>query len=220
VRLVLEALRFAKTSLRPLKLALAGEMDDISPPLVGTRRKDGETRREWNEFVSDLSPEDRRRIQHLGNLKSSADLRGLYNAADLFCSLSLYHDEDFGMSPAEALCSGTACVLTAWGGFSGFKKLGSQLVPVKFKNAAPHIESKDVQQAIHSALKVADDKYSRSKNSQKTLSVDAIARLLQKSFAAPEAKFNGFNALLSRHAEEPPAANSSFYRSVYQAYLE
>lgn len=54
-----------------------------------------------------------------------SDLRFLqqaYNGSDVFVSLSLYHDEDFGYSPLEALSCGTPVVCTNWGGYRDFKK--------------------------------------------------------------------------------------------------
>lgn len=44
------------------------------------------------------------------------DLRAVYGAADVAVSLSLHHDENFGLAPVEAMACGTPVVGTCWGG--------------------------------------------------------------------------------------------------------
>lgn len=45
----------------------------------------------------------------------------LYSSLDLFVSPSFFHDEDFGLTPSEALSCNVKCLLSDWGGYKRFK---------------------------------------------------------------------------------------------------
>lgn len=58
-------------------------------------------------------------------------LSGLYRSLDLFISPSTFHDEDYGLSVAEAISFGVPSLITAWGGYleHQHEKLVSYLDP-------------------------------------------------------------------------------------------
>lgn len=63
---------------------------------------------------------------------SQTDLKNLYEKSDVFVSLSTYHDEDFGVSVAQAIARGMRAVLSDWGGHGDFAGLGlAQLCKVE-----------------------------------------------------------------------------------------
>ena len=72
----------------------------------------------------------------MGHLDPS-ELAHLYNGADAFASMSVHHDEDFGMSPVEALCCGTRQFLPS----------GGAMLPFRKEEAAPWFRSVSVDQA-------------------------------------------------------------------------
>jgi glycosyltransferase involved in cell wall biosynthesis len=99
------------------ELWLAGAPDDLGAPIYGERAGHGDLRA---ALAPGMLPEG---VRVLGQLDGDA-LRDLYSAADLGISLSVHHDEDYGMSPAESLCSGLPEVLTDWGGYASFTSNG------------------------------------------------------------------------------------------------
>jgi glycosyltransferase involved in cell wall biosynthesis len=60
-------------------------------------------------------------IIYLSN-KSHNELHQLYNCADYFISLSLFHDEDFGCAPIESAFTGLPLIMTEWGGYKDISK--------------------------------------------------------------------------------------------------
>ena len=96
--------------------------------------------------------------------------------SNLFISLSLYHDEDFGFSPIESLCVGTKVLLTYWGGYRDLKTANNiqkkyvSFANVKFKENYLEINDLKLKQLIKSVLnrkridsksiKTIKDKYS------------------------------------------------------------
>ncbi|HEX8283188.1 MAG TPA: glycosyltransferase family 4 protein [Pyrinomonadaceae bacterium] len=58
---------------------------------------------------------DQRRLHFFGG-KGAAELRALYNVADVLINLTLHHDENFGLGQVEAMACGTPVVGTNWGG--------------------------------------------------------------------------------------------------------
>jgi glycosyltransferase involved in cell wall biosynthesis len=62
-------------------------------------------------------------VQLLGS-KTPAQLRDLYNVADVLLNMTLNHDENFGYSQVEAMACGTPVVGTNWGGLKDTIKHG------------------------------------------------------------------------------------------------
>lgn len=118
-----------------LVLLVAGEMDDIGAPYLGKDRPEGNYFRNWLKVMEELPPQYLKQVRYLGNL-SQIELMALYNASDFYISLSTYNDEDFGMSPAEALCCGTPVLLADWGGYASFAPMAGKhctLLPLTIK---------------------------------------------------------------------------------------
>ncbi|MBI3555996.1 MAG: glycosyltransferase family 4 protein [Deltaproteobacteria bacterium] len=121
----------------PVKLVLAGAFDDSRSLLFRKRSaRVGRYRLELNKYLSSLPENKRAQIEYAGSF-SPEELRGVYNAADCYVSLSTYHDEDFGMAPAEALATGLPAILSDWGGYSDFGASPGQcfLMPVAIRSA-------------------------------------------------------------------------------------
>lgn len=49
--------------------------------------------------------------------RSRSELAELYRAADVFVTTSIHHDENFGLSPVEAMACSLPVIAPAWGGF-------------------------------------------------------------------------------------------------------
>lgn len=133
IELIYGLSQYQKTFNAKTKLFLSGPMDDLGVPYLGKEALDGTFYFHWEEALNEhqhLLKEGR--INYLGNL-SHSELSDLYSASDLFVSLSCHNDEDYGMSPAEALCCGLPSVLSDWGGYASFKNYcpdSVHLVPV------------------------------------------------------------------------------------------
>src|SRR5207237_9139361 len=57
-----------------------------------------------------------KRVAFTDQTVSRSELAELYGAADIFASLTLHHDENFGFAQVEAMSSGLPVVCTDWGG--------------------------------------------------------------------------------------------------------
>src|SRR6185295_1470342 len=127
-----------------LTLAFAGEVDDIGADFLGIELGTGLFRQHFYEELISTLKGSSVKVAMLGNLNPD-ELRHAYNAADTFVSLSMHHDEDFGMSPGEALCCGTPVILSGWGGFHSFP----QHVPAELRaEAAQMIELENAEDTI------------------------------------------------------------------------
>lgn len=114
------------------KLVIAGPVDDLGIPFLGKDLHSGSYGHSLEKHVSKINNPN---ITILRN-QNHEQLRDLYRQADFYVNLSTHNDEDYGMAPAEALCCGLPCILSDWGGFSGFKNLGAvKYIPVAEKNA-------------------------------------------------------------------------------------
>ena len=137
--------------------------------------------------VNSVNADFQDNIRYLGQF-GSRTLRGLYNAADMYLSLSLHHDEDYGMSPAEALCSGTPCALTSWGGYSSFvhedkAKNAVTLIDVALDLVGIDIPSKSTQAAIREQAQADNSPAARQARSETyldLLSIEAAQERIKK----------------------------------------
>lgn len=141
------------------KLVICGEFDDLGAPYFGFHPPKGFSQTSFTYKIllnKDISPY----IEFRG-FQNTQELKKLLTGAKGIISLSTYHDEDFGMAIAEALCLGTPSLLTQWAGFSSFnidEKL-VQYVPVKFEEGKITLSYSDFESAmshleIHGAKKV------------------------------------------------------------------
>ena len=215
------------------QLFLAGPFDDLGNPYLGKNPPAGLMNYDVQMLLQSLFPGARRkRIQYLGTL-ASQELNQVYNAADVFVSLSTHHDEDFGMSPAEALMTGTPCVLTDWGGYSAFKAYSPdqvKLVPVQLMENSVTPKENDVLKAMSFMAEQKNEirKTSAEKSSQQ-LSIEAVATLLDSRIKTKTlTQFKGFTPLFRRLAQSfntHPLAPLSFghnystlYKDIYDDY--
>jgi glycosyltransferase involved in cell wall biosynthesis len=179
-----------------LNLLIAGPFDDIGIPYLGLNRLPLTMETEFYTYLESLSPHIKNKISYLGNL-TQENLLELYHAADLYLSLSTHNDEDFGMAPAEAFCSGLPLFLTNWGGFKDFKLNAPGYVQVSDVNIGenrikPEVETRNkILKAICSFQNADHEKI--SSNAQTTYSTPAVSNQYLKTLHLDAATFNGFN---------------------------
>lgn len=133
------------------RLWIAGGFDDVGASFLGLATPDGYMNSKIERVLSETPADVRSRIK-LWPFMGKASIRAVLSASDLFASLSLYHDEDFGMAPAEALLSGLPCILTDWGGYSSFVSRTNQwdcrLAPVRIVEYGHALDLSPLHQAL------------------------------------------------------------------------
>lgn len=229
LRLTDEVSKFAETVGKPVRFYVAGPQDDLGAPFFGLHLRRGYYYQAWVSSIAKLDPVLRDRVQYLGQLEPES-LAGLYNAADIFASLSLHHDEDFGMSPAEALCCGSPVVLSDWGGYASFHDgtASCQIAPVHITKMGLYICSEVVQHGLLAAAGSdvqTSDRQQRAREYQKRFSVAAAAKRIAEIHGRKSAPFTGFGWRMQKYAEalnqvpfpSGPSKNT-FYEEIYGAY--
>ncbi|MCC6278510.1 MAG: glycosyltransferase family 4 protein [Oligoflexia bacterium] len=215
-----------------VRLLIAGEFDQILSAHFGFRHNNGIYFELINEFLDSLSSELKASIIFLGHL-NRRDLTRVYKETDCFVSLSTFHDEDFGMAPAEALCQGVPAILTNWAGYSGFRGPGVRFVEVRPSPLGAFINTLDLQNHFQAVLKNRENPQLlrgliRSHFEQK-FSVKSLSALLDSELAnlSRIRLFEGFKnraVLLSKGLGSPEAFgddvhNMKDYMEVYAPYF-
>ena len=215
------------------RLVFAGDFDDLCAPFTGLHFSAGSFFSLWQKEFGDLPADTKKRIHILPGV-SRKDLRSLYSAADLFVSLSLQHDEDFGMAPVEAATSGLPLVLTSWGGYANFSSRSSfvKMIPVTLSEQGPSFELSTVSQSICD-IAVAEKARRRSFLPEVgEFTVQKVAELLRTHRVSQNshARFTDFDARMSAlSALFDSAANlvvfselgeNSVYEQVYRNYCD
>lgn len=178
-----------------LHFYFAGPFDDLGTPYKGQENPPGAYFQRWVKINESLSNKN---INYIHNLDHN-ELRGIYNAADFFVSLSTHNDEDYGMSPAEALMCGLPVILSDWGGYSSFKRIGKEnchLIPVKHQNKRLLPDLMTVQKIILKNMEAKlslNERKILAKHSFEHLSIESIAHRL-KDISVPIECFPGFNS--------------------------
>jgi len=204
-----------------LKLWLVGGFDDVGADFLGFKMHHGQMFYKINNQVANLPKEIAEAITFFG-YQDKVSMRKLLNASDLFVSLSLYHDEDYGMSPAEALSTGIRSLLTDWGGYSSFcsdngwdcKKIG-----VDISDFGLTIETGELKNLILNKYleKFNDEKRANyADNFQSEFSIKHSAKKLLEILKKPENKFLGFNWKLPQMAD---ALDSNWKGNQVNKYL-
>jgi glycosyltransferase involved in cell wall biosynthesis len=220
LRLLREVARFAAARSR-VHLVVAGDFDDLGAAPFGSRPEPGEYFQAWRALCE--SPEIPRSLQiHAPGFQGTPELRAWYSAADVFASLSLHHDEDYGMSPAEAAVSGLPLLLTDWGGYADFSghAHSCELVTVRLLPEGLQIDGQAIQEVLArvSAQVPTDAKRTEAgRQASERISVSAASRTLAAITRTPAFPFRGFQARLSGVQTGPGSGTD--YEEVYRAYV-
>ncbi len=206
-------------------LWISGPLDDILLPYKGKHGLPG-------SFFTHLfynSDCFNGQIRYLGNL-SPEELKDFYSAADVFVSPSTYNDEDFGMSPAEALCMGLDCILSDWGGYTSFKNYcdGVELVKVQMDEERPNVDGREWQKTLAKKMfspnSPVEERVLRSQKAAAHLSVEAIAEKIKISerHFAPVCFTEKFHEMCDSFTKDKfaPFKEASLYREVYSVYCD
>lgn len=106
-----------------LELHIAGDFHDRGHHFHGYGISLPKLKYTFEKYIAESDS----KIFYHGQL-SQEELYKLYSQMDVFCSPSAYHDEDFGVSAAQAGLSGLDLILSDWGGHASFP--GEKLVRV------------------------------------------------------------------------------------------
>lgn len=236
IELMLDFATYLKVSNSDAFLYFAGEFDDLGNPFKGLYSNEGLFYYRFSKLHASLEDDIQARIRYVGNLTTN-ELKPLYSAADTFISLSVHNDEDYGMSPAEALATGLPCILTDWAGYRSFKREeDNQCFLIKTSLSEDKITyARD--ELMDALLTVRQNEAINRKNRfelQKTnvqyLSIASNKSILENIIKTKVSKFSGFSPLLKSLALafelHPPFAiaqtkhvYTDLYKKIYESYL-
>jgi glycosyltransferase involved in cell wall biosynthesis len=209
-------------------LLLAGAEDDLDAPPFGIHHAAGTYGTKVRQLI-----ERQKNVRWLGSVPSRS-MNALYNAADAFVSLSLHHDEDYGMAVAEAQCTGLPCLLTDWGGFSSFIQEPGQgtLIPVKMGKRGLALPPRTLKSKFTEFL-CSPHRVERRRLAAKHRALFSPANgaaALERIISEPPEPFRGFSALLSKLAFRAASRSAptfpqnsgagSLYAKIYGPYHE
>jgi glycosyltransferase involved in cell wall biosynthesis len=211
-------------------LILAGAFDSIGFSFGAIHEFEGEYYRKWKKTLDSFHPNVQDKIRFVGVVKNS-ELVEYYNSSDYFVSLSTYHDEDYGMSVAEAGCCGTPLILSDWAGFKSFKfNKTTKVVKTALGLKEPQLILESIDDAFSGLVDIqAEQRKIDSKSFNDYCSVSAVAILLNKELSASLEQFKGFNHFFSTLArleglrikiffDEHEKELNSNYRELYEVY--
>lgn len=234
--LLREYLTLTQNPKRSIHLWLVGAFDDLGAPFMGAETDEGYLYAKMESMLHALPEEARIKIKFWG-LQNKEKLREIKSAADLFISLSLYHDEDYGMSPAEALACGLPCLLTDWGGYSSFASdtWRCQLMPVSITEFGLQIKISSIKQFVNTYIDSKTNETDRKRWSDEFLnhfSIKNNSRKLGSFLQKPFSLFQGFTWSLAPFSEQfgkssvsktisssNGPSNKNFYYQVYKNYI-
>lgn len=216
-------------------LWIAGGVDDILLPYFGKYGMLGSYCTHLNQVLSVADS----KIKFWGNC-STDELVKLYHASDVFVSMSTYNDEDYGMSPAEALCTGLPSLLSNWGGYTSFSDYSSAvtLLPVAFGSVRPVVDSGKLRKLMMAeSLKpvaTTEERKLWSEEILKQISIQTVSDKLKKDLSeivfAPLESFSQLYLQMCdrfKNNKYAPFKNESgedglsqLYKDVYSAYSD
>jgi glycosyltransferase involved in cell wall biosynthesis len=176
-----------------------------------------------NSFYTYIDESDSKIFYH--DQLSQEDLYKLYSRMDIFCSPSTYHDEDFGVSAAQAGLMGLDLMLSDWGGHASFPK--AKLIPVSVDDLnIPQIDKealfKIFLKVVKTPLKI-DNPLLRDYLSYKTF-IRSMTDILETPVCAYKGASAVYNEFGQAMKKAPPffsetPGSRKLYLDIYQSYL-
>lgn len=223
-----------ETKSQKAHLYLYGNPDSIGDPFMAKWEIEGEYFRKINKLYRSLPQEIQDKIHFMGSVPN-AELKAVYHGADALVNLSVHNDEDYGMSVAEAQCSGLKTITTDWGGLASFRypklEKATRFIPVRIGVRAKVISLTAVTKAFMDHL--SEDQFSQrhelSTMAQKSFGVKTAKNILIEIFNHPPAPFEGFSSTFNELVESLNFTYTPFltderkitplYRKIYSAYV-
>jgi glycosyltransferase involved in cell wall biosynthesis len=221
---------------KKIHLWIVGGFDDVGADFMGIESYHGYMYSKIQKLLEKMSPDLRSNIKFFGHTNKKRLLE-IKCASDMYVSLSTYHDEDFGMSPAEAMATGLPSVLTSWGGYSSFFIEGYYLkfVDVKMTEYGLKLNLKQIFDSVDElmAKRISDEwRMEQSKLFEDKFSISSNVKNLKNILSTNPSEFLGFNwkleqlsnaQNLSWHKSKlnkllTPASNT-FYFEIYKNYV-
>ncbi len=201
------------------ELHLVGKYDNIGHPYINIHFREGEFFRKLDKVLSKL-PNYEKYIKFLGSL-SHEEICHQYQQADFFISLSTYHDEDYGMSVAEALCSGVPCILTSWGGYKSFfleQTHSTEFIPVTLDYPLPCIDQSKFNEALKNTKNKNFEKKLISKYALGKYGVKKVADDLKLILKDKPVAFGGLTSEMIFLSSRAASNYSLFYNNIDRNY--
>lgn len=205
-----------------VKLIIAGEFDDLKNIFKAKSTDEGENfyriyyqlRHEIGEDFFDNE------IKFLGSIEN-AKLISIYQNARLFISLSVYNDEDYGMSVAEALACGCPILLSGWGGYHDFSKLdsNSSLQQVRLSEVDHKIDLDQVALNMAKRLSEDDDRELINQNAFDYFSLETVSKKIEAHLLQQMMKNNIRFDITSKDIRSSNNKFTKKYKEIYQAYV-
>lgn len=190
-------------------LYLYGSTDHVGDQFVGKWEMEGEYFRKIFRIYRALPESTQNKIHFMGSVPN-VELKAVYQGADMLVNLSVHNDEDYGMSVAEAQCSGLPAIITDWGGLASFynNKMPEavQLVPVKIGQHSKLIHYQGIVDALTESFK------RNKKENRNHVSLSALERF------GVEAGHRIINEIIA-HKGEPFTEFTPFFKKVVKNYL-
>lgn len=233
LKLFAEALEFTKS--QKAHLYLYGSPDHLGDPFVGKWDTESEYFRKINRIYRSLPKNIQERIHFLGNVPNS-ELKGVYQGADMLVNLSVHNDEDYGMSVAEAQCSGLPAILTDWGGLAGFNHPelpeATQYIDVVLGTKNKIMDSRAVVDALVTRInsKHFEKRKELSELAHMKFGVQKAAEIIKENLTQKPANFTAFSSFFQAVLEKTifsatPYLNertrelNNNYRKIYSSYV-
>lgn len=222
------------TQTKNAHLYFYGDPDYIGDPFYGIWEAPGEYFRRINRVYRSLPLEQQKFIHFMGSVPNK-ELKTVYQGADMLLNLSVHNDEDFGMSVAEALCSGLPAILTDWGGLASFElkkaKDATQFIPVSITEKEKKVDEVVFMEVLKSSFE-RGHWTNRERISQEALasfSVETCGKIVKKIIHAKTPPFTEFSDFFDRvhhrymttgtpYIHDDRTINS-LYREIYSSYV-
>ncbi|MBC7713627.1 MAG: glycosyltransferase family 4 protein [Rhizobacter sp.] len=176
---------FSGLNQKKTKLLIIGSTDDFEGGTVGESVPLGTNYQVMNEIEKNSN------VIWLENIPGS-ELYKYLSAADLYLSFSLFHDEDFGCAPVEALMTGTPALLTSWGGYKAYYSPEFvHLIDVQFKDKKFTMDVESSDEFIESLTNI--NRLECTQFYKNKYSITAVSDLLYKTLNTNFHSFKGFN---------------------------
>ncbi|PIP90370.1 MAG: hypothetical protein COW01_02895 [Bdellovibrionales bacterium CG12_big_fil_rev_8_21_14_0_65_38_15] len=121
-------------------LLILGWFDEIALPVQNISMPMGWFRAKFEQFFSLLPPSLKKRV-HIIPSPERSKVMAYLKASDSAIVAGTYHDEDYGMSVAEAISCGLKVFASNWGGFADFTKYGDiTLLDLNKENEFPEVD--------------------------------------------------------------------------------